>query len=119
MKKLLILAAICLCGNLAHAQFLKPDGSFVNSAGVLGYFHPDTVQDKSHTIVGFIEIDGTVHNSTRAIIGYVKTDGTMEDAHHTVLGYFMKAGYLEDASHKLIAQLRTQNEATLKLYFFP
>jgi hypothetical protein len=121
MKKLLILAGFCFCATFTHAQLLKSDGSFINAAGVLGYCKTDgTVENPSHTTVGYILTDGSgiVQNSSHGVIGYVKTDGTMQNSHHVAMGYFV-TGYLQDAAHKPLAQLRTQQEATLKLYFFP
>lgn len=119
MKKVLILSCICLSTSLVHGQILKSDGSYINPIGTLGYCKPDgTVQDKTHTTIGYIKTDGTVQDQAHTTIGYVKTDGTMEDGHHVAIGYYMPGGDLQDASHRLIGHLNTQQEATLRTYFF-
>ena len=120
MKKVLILASFCFCTNFAHGQFLRPaDGAFINPIGTLGYCKTDgTVEDKTHATIGHIKTDGTIQDVHMATIGYVKTDGTMEDSHHVALGYFMPGGDLQDATHKVIGHVNTQQEATLRTYFF-
>jgi hypothetical protein len=119
MKKVLFIASFLFCAGLAHGQYLKSDGSFINSTGTLGYCMPGgIVQNPSHTVIGYIVGDSVIQDSHHAVIGYVRTGGIMEDSHSVVLGYFLH-NVLQDSHHTMIGQFGKQTEASLKLYFFP
>lgn len=87
MKKILIIASLCLSTGLVNAQSLTAASTIVDSHNAtIGYMKGETVEDSHHKTLGHIKKDGTIEDSHHNTIGYVKTDGTIEDSHHKTIG---------------------------------
>src|SRR5215213_10259668 len=54
-----------------------------------------TVENASHSTIGYITTNGTVENASHSTIGYISDSGTVENASHSTIGYVNSDGTVE------------------------
>ena len=76
------------------------------------------VMTSTGSTLGYVR-NGTVENSTHSTIGYIKSNGTIENSSHSTLGYFRSGDY-ESSTHSTIGKMRGTNNSTViaGIFFF-
>src|SRR5215213_6819416 len=104
--KINFLAAILvliLCSVAGLAQTVENA-----SHSTLGYITSGgTIENASHSTIGYITGSGAVENSSRSTIGYITSNGTVENASHSTIGYISDSGTVENASHSTIGYVNS------------
>ena len=76
------------------------------------------VMTSTGSTLGYVR-NGTVENSTHSTIGYIKSNGTIENSTHSTIGYFRSGDY-ESSTHSTIGKMRGTNNSTViaGIFFF-
>ena len=76
------------------------------------------VMTSTGSTLGYVR-NGTVENSTHSTIGYIKSNGTIENSSHSTIGYFRSGDY-ESSTHSTIGKMRGTNNSTViaGIFFF-
>ena len=97
--------------RIAREEALKKEWSELNvevmtsTGSTLGYVRNGTVENSTHSTIGYIKSNGTIENSTHSTIGYVKSNGEVENSTHSTIGYY-RNGTIENNSHSTIGYYR-------------
>ena len=98
--------------RIAREEALKKEWQELNvevmtsTGSTLGYVRNGTVENNTHSTIGYIKSNGTIENSTHSTIGYVKSNGEVENSTHSTIGYY-RNGTIENSSHSTIGYFRS------------
>ena len=98
--------------RIAREEALKKEWQELNvevmtsTGSTLGYVRNGTVENSTHSTIGYIKSNGTIENSTHSTIGYVKSNGEVENSTHSTIGYY-RNGTIENSSHSTIGYFRS------------
>ena len=77
--------------RIAREEALKKEWQELNvevmtsTGSTLGYVRNGTVENSTHSTIGYIKSNGTIENSTHSTIGYVKSNGEVENSTHSTI----------------------------------
>src|SRR5436853_593286 len=64
-----------------------------------------TIENASHSTIGYISASGTIENSSHSTVGYINSNGSVENGSRTTIGYITSNGTVENASHSTIGYI--------------
>jgi hypothetical protein len=67
------------------------------------------VSPVDHTVLGYVQPNGTIENATHAVIGWLRRterEWVVESKNHAVLGYVQFDGTVQDAGRRIRGRLR-------------